>query len=263
MNLRDKFAQLKNKNKKAFIAYIPFAYPSRQYTKDIILSLCEGGVDIIEIGLPFSDPLADGPIIQEANNIALREGATPEKFFKQIKTFAKDIPIPLVAMTYYNPVFKYGTTKFLKRAKEASLSGLIIVDFPLEEAASYIKETDKFNLERVFFITPTTPLPRMHKVINATNGFIYYVSAAAITGPRELLYHYIAKRVKEVKKITSLSVCVGFGIHNPEQVAQIASFADGVIVGSALVKFIKENFKKTNFYAELKKYVKYLRRGCL
>ena len=258
MRLEDKFKELREKKKKAFIAYVPFGFPAVNSTKDICLSLERGGVDAIEIGIPFSDPLADGPIIQKATTKALEKGANLDNFFRELQQLKFSLRIPIAIMSYYNPIFKFGLVKFFKKMKQLGASALIIVDLPVEESADYIKEAGKFNIETIFFITPTTSPSRIKKIAKQSKGFIYYISVTGITGPKELKYASLASHVKSIKKVTGVPVCVGFGIHNRDQVSKISTFSDGVIVGSEIVNFISKNHNQKNFLNKLTNHVKSL-----
>ncbi|MCF7888448.1 MAG: tryptophan synthase subunit alpha [Candidatus Omnitrophica bacterium] len=259
MRLEDKFNQLKKEGRKAFIAYFPFGFPKIAYTNDIFLALQKGGVDIIELGFPFSDPLADGPIIQKASACALEQKITIDIFFDTIKKIKKDINIPIVIMSYYNPIYRYKLAKFFKKAKVNKISGTILVDLPFEESSQYINQARKQGIDPIFFITPTTSAKRAKKIAKNSKGFIYYVSIAGITGPKALSYSDISSHIKDIKKITNTPVCVGFGIHNHKQVRRISFFSDGVIVGSEIVKFIDKNYKQINFLQKLENHVRRLR----
>jgi len=258
MRLEDKFKSLSEKNKKAFIAYVPFGFPNIKATKDICLSLQEAGVDVIELGIPFSDPLADGPIIQKATTAALAKGANMDNFFKELSQLKQSLKIPVAVMSYYNPIFKFGLVKFLKKMKQIGASALINVDMPLEEGGEYIKEARNLDIDTVFFITPVTSAARINKIVKQSRGFIYYISVTGITGPKDLNYDSVSSHVKSIKRVTKVPVCVGFGIHNREQVAKINTFSDGVIVGSEIVKFIDAHHRSKNFLNKLKNHVKSL-----
>ena len=258
MRLEDKFKELRKKKKKAFIVYIPFGFPNIKATKDICLTLQEAGVDAIELGIPFSDPLADGPIIQEATTAALAKGANLDNFFKELSQLKQSLKIPLVIMSYYNPIFKFGLVRFLKKMEQLGASALINVDMPLEESAEYIKEARKLNIDTIFFVTQVTSSKRLRRIAKQSRGFIYYVSVTGITGPKDLTYTALASHVKSIKRVTKVPVCVGFGIHSREQVAKINTFSDGVIVGSEIVKFIDKHYRDKNFLNKLKNHVKSL-----
>lgn len=262
MKIKDKFTQLKKEGRKAFIAYVPFGFPKIEYTKDIILSLQAAGADVIEVGIPFSDPLADGPLIQRATAAALEQGVTVDDFFAAIKEIKGKIKIPIAVMTYVNPFFNYGMDKFFQQMSSNDISGIMAVDLPLEESREYIKKSKQFDLETVFFITPTTSDDRAKAIVKSSRGFIYYVSVTGTTGPQDLSYRFIATHVRRLRKITNLPICIGFGIHQKKQVEEIGKFSDGVIVGSAIVRFIGDNFRKHNFLNNLQTYVKSLLPVC-
>lgn len=258
MRLEEKFKQLKKAGKKAFIAYVPFGFPDVSYTRPICLALQQAGVDIIELGIPFSDPLADGPIIQRASAQALANGANLINFFKTIQALQKEINIPLVIMTYYNPIFRYGIDTFFKRLKQVAISAVLVVDVPLEESASYIRAARHYKIDTVFFATPTTSLERLKKIVKQSKGFIYYISITGITGPKVLKLQDVKKHVAMVKGLTKIPVCVGFGIHTRAQVLGISSFSDGVIVGSPIVQYIEKHYKEKQFLNKLRSYVESL-----
>jgi|TARA_B100000315_G_scaffold165419_1_gene154070 tryptophan synthase alpha chain len=258
MRLKEKFTQLKKQNKKAFIAYIPFGYPSIGATEGICLTLQRAGVDVIEIGIPFSDPLADGPIIQKATTTSLSKGANMDNFFALAAKLKKKLKIPVVAMSYYNPIYKFGIDKFLSKLKKEGFSATLVVDLPLEEASDYITKSEKFNLDTVFFATPTSSEDRIKKIVRYSKGFIYYISVTGITGPKTLSYSDLSSHVKGIRRKASVPVCVGFGIHTREQVRRINAFSDGVIVGSEIVKFIDTNHKRKDFLKKLEAHVRSL-----
>jgi tryptophan synthase alpha chain len=255
MKIEKKFKQLKEEKKKAFIAYIPFGFPEIQYTKDIILALQKAGVDIIEVGIPFSDPLADGPIIQKANYYALKGGATSGKLFGTLEDIRGSIKIPLVVMTYYNPIFRFGMKKFFKKMRELSVSGIMVVDLPFEESKEYVREARNYELETVFFITPTTSLKRVKDIVKVSKGFIYYISVTGITGPKLFPYQPLVFHINTIKRFTDLPLCIGFGIYTHRQVKEIGEFSDGVIVGSSIVRFIEKHYRRRDFLIQLNTYV--------
>lgn len=259
MRIEEKFRQLKKENKKAFIVYVPFGFPSIGHTKDILLALQDAGADIVEVGVPFSDPIADGPIIQEATRIALEKGANTVKLFSALKELKDTLEIPLALMTYYNPVFRFGVERFFKKMKETGLAGMLTVDLAIEESKAYLQAARHSNVETIFFITPVTPFKRAQEIIKASSGFIYYISVTGITGPKDLAYGSLASHIKTLKKTTDLPICVGFGIHAKSQVEKVWKFSDGVIVGSAIVKFIQDNYRKRGFLEKLNRYVKSLK----
>ncbi|MFH1768074.1 MAG: tryptophan synthase subunit alpha [Candidatus Omnitrophota bacterium] len=259
--ITDRFKQLKEKDKKAFVLYLTFGFPSIDITRKILFSLGDSPVDLVELGLPFSDPLADGPILQEASNIALENGANVDNFFsflKELKGVRRQIKIPLIIMTYYNLVLQFGPRRFLANARQCGISGIMIVDLPIEEASCYIDQARSFNLDTIFFVTPETTQERMKKIVEASRGFVYYISATGITGPRSLSLESIRSHAEAIKKVSNLPVCVGFGIHNKKQVKSLGKVSDGVIVGSVVARFIKENYKTKNFVNNLNNFLKNL-----
>jgi tryptophan synthase alpha chain len=259
MRIEEKFRQLKKENRKAFIVYVPFGFPSIEHTGDIILTLHAAGVDIIELGIPFSDPIADGPIIQEATAAALNKGANTDKLFSVLRELKNDLKIPIALMTYYNPVFRFGLNRFFEKMKINKVSGILTVDLAIEESALYIKAARRHGLETIFFITPVTPRQRAQKIAKASSGFIYYISVTGTTGLRDISYNLLSDHIKELKKMTQMPICVGFGIHAKAQVEKVMQFSDGAIIGSAIVKFIQDNYRQKGFLERLKRYVKSLK----
>lgn len=242
MNRIDKkFKELKAAKKKAFIAFITAGYPDLDITEKLVLEFSRIGVDIIELGVPFSDPLADGPVIQEASKAALENKTNLRDILALVKKCRPLTNIPIALMTYYNPVFCFGEESFAKQAKLAGVDGVIIPDLPPEESGSFIKYSRLNKLDTIFFLAPTSTKERMKLISKFSTGFIYYVSLTGVTGIRHNLPEDLKSNLKTVKEITAKPVCVGFGISDPEQVKQVYSIADGVIVGSAIIKKIKEN----------------------
>jgi tryptophan synthase alpha chain len=256
--IEKEFINLKKKGKKAFITYFTFGFPSFAATRQILLALRGAPVDFIELGIPFSDPLADGPIIQEASHAALKGGATIDKFFSLVRALRSRIKVPLIAMTYYNPVLRFGMSRFLRRVKEAGIGGIMIVDLPVEESGEYLDCARALDLDTIFFITPQTPQKRIRKIAKVSRGFIYYVSVTGITGPRKLCLQEIRDHLSVVREVTDRPVCVGFGIHTRSQVESLQGMSDGVIVGSAAVKFVKDNYRSKKFTRDLRLFLKEL-----
>lgn len=230
------FKRLKSENKKAFIPYIMAGDPDLQKTEEYVLILNECGADIIELGVPFSDPLADGPTIQRAAERALKAGVTLKKIIPFVKKLRQRTQVPIVLMTYYNPVFKYGENAFIKDSVDADIDGVIIPDLPPEEGEGFIKLANDAGLSTIFLIAPTSTKGRIKKVISACSGFVYYVSLTGITGSKLPHEETFKRHIASVKKSTDKPVAVGFGISTPEDAKRISQIADGVIVGSAIVK---------------------------
>lgn len=235
------FKRLKGQGKKAFIPYIMAGDPSLENTKETVSLLERCGADIIELGVPFTDPLADGPTIQKAAERGLLAGVTLRKVLGLVKELRQNTEIPIVLMTYYNPVFKYGEAGFVKDAVASGVDGVIIPDLPPDEAEGLIKLSKKEGLSTIFLLAPTSTADRIKKVVKASTGFIYYVSITGITGSKILLDSSIKDSIDNIRKATDKPVAVGFGVSAPEEARTVAGFADGVIVGSAIVKKLNES----------------------
>lgn len=261
MNRIDKkFKDLKKKNKKAFIAFITAGYPNLNTTKKLVLEFDRIGVDIIELGVPFSDPMADGQIIQEASQEALRKNTHLAGILNLVKSVRiKHSNIPICLMTYYNPIFCFGEERFVKNAVASGVDGVIIPDLPPEEAKSFIELANKSNLDMICFLAPTSALKRVKFISRIAKGFIYYVSLTGVTGLRKKLPKDLRNNLKLIKKCTKKPVCVGFGVSNAFQVKEINKIADGVIVGSAIVKQIKDNLTKKNLIKKVSDFVQGLK----
>lgn len=247
------FKKLKIKGGKAFIPYIMAGDPSLERTKDIVLLFEESGADIVELGVPFTDPLADGPVIQRASERALLGGITLKKVIAFVKDLRQTTQIPLILMTYYNPVFKYGEEMFVKDAKDAGVDGVIIPDLPPDEAGNLIRSSRKVSLDTIFLLAPTSTTDRIEKVAKASKGFIYYVPMTGITGSKLLLDGSLELLISEIRKYTDKPVAVGFGVSTPEEASSVAKVSDGVIIGSAIVKRLHEP------YDDLRRYLVSLR----
>ena len=234
-----KFAELKANGKKAFVAYVMAGDPDYATSLEIVKGLPGAGVDVIELGLPFTDPMADGATIQLAGQRALASGQTLVKTLKLARTFREgDDTTPIVLMGYYNPIFSHGVDRFLVDAKEAGVDGLIIVDLPPEEDDELCIPAQAAGLNFIRLATPTTDDKRLPKVLQNTSGFVYYVSITGITGAASAVATDVGPEVARIKAQTDLPVIVGFGIRTPETSRDIASVADGAVVGSAIVDLI-------------------------
>ena len=238
------FKKLKAQNKKAFIPYIMAGDPSIEKTKEIVLMFEECGADIVELGVPFTDPLADGPTIQRAAERALKNGVTLKKVIALVKDLRQKTKIPLVLMTYYNPVFKYGEERFIADAKDAGVDGVIIPDLPPDEAGEFTRLAKNAAIASIFLLAPTSTEDRIKKVARASTGFIYYVSITGITGAQLLLDGSIEKSINGIRRITDKPVAVGFGVSTPDEAKAVAGVSDGVIIGSAIVKKAQLSLEK-------------------
>ena len=219
--------------------YFPLGYPDLETSIGVIEALAKNGADLIEVGLSFSDPLADGPVIQHATQIALEKGITVKKSLDAVKELRKrGVDIPLILMGYYNPMLAYGLEKFVRDSGEAGADGFIVPDLPMEESDEFVGATGQSPLPLIQMLAPTTSPERMEMIARNAKGFIYLVSVTGITGERKSLAEGLGDLIALVRKHTSVPVCVGFGISTPEQAREVGKMADGVIVGSACVKAI-------------------------
>ena len=253
-----KFKDLKKKKKKAFIAFVTAGDPDLKTTEQLVLAFEGAGVDIIELGVPFSDPLADGPTIQAASQRALKKHVNLENILATVKRVRQRSQIPIALMTYYNPIFHYGEERFTRKAKACGVDGLIVPDLPPEEGHGLIRAARQNGLVTVFFLAPTTTPKRMKHIVNASTGFIYYVSLTGVTGARQELPASLTSQVRLAKRLTRKPVCVGFGISTPAQVRLVAKVADGVIVGSAIVSEIAQNKGKKQLVSNVTRFVRKL-----
>ncbi len=253
-----KFRELKKKNKKAFIVFITAGYPNFEITRRLVLELEKNGADLIELGVPFSDPLADGPVIQESSRLSIESGTNLSKILALVKSLRRQTRIPLALMTYYNIIFCFGKKRFLNLARSSGVDGIIIPDLPPEEDRDFISEAARYGIDTIFFLSPTTPAKRIPFINKSSRGFIYYVSLTGVTGPRQKLPADLVRNLKIIKKYTNKPVCVGFGVSNPAQVKQIFHLADGVIIGSAVIKKIRQNIGKPDLVKKVGRFVKHL-----
>ena len=240
------------KNNKVFIPFITGGDPDIETTRKILYVLNEAGAGIIEIGIPFSDPIAEGPVIQEASQRALEAGTTTDSLFELVKEVRADIKIPILFMTYANVVFKYGADKFADRCNECGIDGMIIPDIPYEEKAEFTDICKAHDISFISMIAPTSK-DRVQMIAKEAEGFIYCVSSMGVTGVRSDFSNNLDEMIKSVREVTDVPVAIGFGISTPEQAAKMAALSDGAIVGSAIVRIIAEH--GTNAPAAVKEYV--------
>jgi len=259
--ISEKFTELKRKNEKALIAYIMMGFPNEKATITTVRGLVKGGADIIELGFPFSDPLADGPVIQNASTVSLEKGTNISKFFSIVKKIRKETDIPLVLMTYSNILYHMGYEKFISEAKRAGIDGFILPDMSVEESKEYTESAEN-KADTIFLISPNTSKTRIEKIAKASTGFLYLVAVFGTTGVKTSIKNYTLKAIKNVKKQTKgkIPVGIGFGVSTPEDVKKyISAGADAVIVGSAYLKLIEKTkpnqleSKITSFTKSLKK----------
>lgn len=233
------FKEIRRKNGRAFIPYIMAGDPNIKRTGELIRVLEDCGADIIELGVPFSDPLADGPTIQQAAQRALDEGVTLSTVIGLVAEIRIATQIPIILMTYYNPIFKYDEERFVRDATAAGVDGIIVPDLPPDEAGNLMKYSRKSGLDTIFLLAPTSTEDRIQKVARASKGFIYYVPMTGITGSKLSLDASFESHIARIRKVSDKPVAVGFGISTPEEAAVLSRFADGVIVGSAIVKRVQ------------------------
>ncbi len=227
--------------RKQFIAYICALDPDYATSLEICKLLIESGVDVLELGVPFSDPLADGKTNQLAAERALANGATTDQVFELVADIRKFSEVPIVFYTYYNIVYNQGIDNYCQKAKQAGVDAMLVLDLPPEEAGEMVEACKRYDIDRIFLVTPRTLENRIPRITENASGFIYYVSFEGVTGERTQVAADLQERVNAIRKYTPLPVCCGFGISNADQVNQVAEIADGVIVGSSIVRLIAEN----------------------
>ena len=259
--IKEKFAELDAKNEKALIAYIMAGFPNEKDTLTTVRGLVKGGADIIELGFPFSDPLADGPVIQNASTISLGKGTKIDGFFNIVKKIRKETDIPLVLMTYTNILYHKGYPKFISEAKKAGIDGFILPDMSVEESKEYLNAA-KNKADTIFLISPNTSKTRIQKISKASTGFLYLVAVFGTTGVKTGVKNYTLKAIKEVKKQTKgkIPIGIGFGVSTPEDVkTYVKAGADAVIVGSAYLKLI-EKTSQNNLESKIASFTKSLKK---
>ena len=244
------FSSCKESGRAAFVGYVCACDPDFETSLRVCRNLLENGVDLLELGVPFSDPLADGLTNQLAAQRALEAGCTQNDVFRLVEEIRKFSDAPIVLYTYYNLVFSQGVKEYVERAKAVGVDGLLTLDLPPEEAEELLEASRKSDMKNVFIVAPTTPKSRIPVITNAASGFIYYVSREGVTGERDDLAGDLVERVEAIREHTELPVVVGFGISNAGQVSEVAKAADGVVVGSALVNCISGNLSKADLAVE-------------
>ncbi|MDB5319552.1 MAG: tryptophan synthase, alpha subunit [Phycisphaerales bacterium] len=239
-NIDSTFAALREKKQLALMPFIPAGYPDLAITAALLPAMEQAGANLIEIGIPFSDPIADGPTIQAAFTAALAKGLKLAEVFDMVRSARAKVSIPLVAMVSYSIVYRYGLERFAADARKAGFDGLILPDLPPPEAAAVCAKVQAAGLSTTLLVAPTTSEKRRKEIADLSNGFIYYLSVSGITGERDRLPDNIESNLRQLRGMTRRPVCVGFGISKPEHLAQLAPVADGAIVGSAIVKKITQ-----------------------
>jgi len=237
----NRFNQLHKQGGKALVTFITAGDPDLATTAALLPRMAEAGADIIELGIPFSDPMADGPTIQRASERALASGITLEAVLAMVSSIRDQVSAPIVLMGYSNPIYSYGWQRFTQDAVKAGIDGLLLVDLPPEEAGELLPAAKAAGLEIIFLLTPTSDDTRIKQVSHHGSGFLYYVTVTGVTGARQSVSNSLADELKTVRNSIKLPVVAGFGISTPEQAAQVAAAADGVVVGSAIVKLFEQH----------------------
>jgi tryptophan synthase alpha chain len=251
-----RFEQLRRAGQKAFVVYIGAGDPDLEATRQLALAFDRAGVDILELGVPFSDPLADGLVNQLAAQRGLASGTTPPKLLNTVAAIRRESQVPIVFYIYYNLIHKVGMAEFIAQAAQAGVDGLLVLDLPPEESDSYEAQMAKAGLCQIYLVAPTTPEERMERIVQRGAGFIYYISREGVTGMQSSIASNLAAQVARIRAHTPLPIVVGFGISNPDQARAVAKEADGCVVGSAVVNQIAANGKSPELVAKLGGYVK-------
>jgi tryptophan synthase alpha chain len=262
MNRIDRaFTRLKKEKRKALVVYLTAGDPSLATTEALIPELERAGVDILEIGVPFSDPTADGPIIQAASHRSLQNGVTLEAVLQMIASVRRQCEIPIVLFGYYNPVYRFGCEAFAATASAAGVDGVLLVDLPPEESAELRRHTDRAGIDFISLIAPTTDDARIGRIVSRAKGFLYYITITGVTGTSRPDARSVDADVKRIKSLTNLPVVAGFGISTPEQAAEIAPLADGIVIGSALVRMVADNAGRNELPALVASYIGQIRKA--
>lgn len=243
---------------KTFVAYITGGDPSPHFTVPLVQALERGGAGLIELGVPFSDPIADGPVIQRASERALRAGITLPRLLQDVREIRRTSEIPIVLFSYLNPLLRYGFERLAQEASAAGVDGVLLTDLSVEEAEGPVSQLRRFGLDTVFLAAPTSSDRRLQLVSEHSSGFIYLVSRTGVTGEREKVSDSVRPLIERLRPLTDLPLAVGFGISTPAQVNEVAAVADGIVVGSALVKCIEQNAGTPDLPARLEAFTKFL-----
>ncbi|HET8644633.1 MAG TPA: tryptophan synthase subunit alpha [Vicinamibacteria bacterium] len=238
--IAETFARLRARGRKGLVAFVTAGDPSPQRTVEVARELEAGGVDVLELGVPFSDPLADGPVIQRSSERALRAGVTLEAVLDMVRVLRRQSALPLVLFSYFNPLLRYGLARLAADAAQAGVDGVLVTDLPPEEADEWLAVAREAGLDTIFLAAPTSPDQRLRRVAAASRGFVYAVSRTGITGEQERLSEDARPLLERLRALTAEPLALGFGISTPAQVAEAAGAADAVVVGSALVRFLEE-----------------------
>ena len=258
--IESRFRQLREQRAKGLVVYFTAGDPTLEATGELLVTLERAGADIIELGVPFSDPLADGPVIQRASERALRSGTTLRGILEKFPQWRETVLVPVILFTYYNPILQYGLENFARDAAQAGVDGALVVDLSPEEADQYFAAMRARNLDTVFLASPTSTDARLEKISKLSSGFLYLISRMGVTGERRDIAASVRPLVERARRLTSLPLAVGFGISSPEQVKEVQSLADAAVVGSAVVHTIEERYAKEGT-AAIENFVRWLKEG--
>jgi tryptophan synthase alpha chain len=259
--IEKRFAELKKRGRKAFVAYITAGDPDLKTTKELVKSFDRSGVDIVELGVPFSDPLADGVVNQLAADRALQSGTTLPGILRLVRTLREEgVEIPIVLFTYFNPIHRFGLKKFVTEASSSGVDGILNLDLPPEEGDAFEDELIAHGIAPIYLVAPTTSGERLARIGSQALGFIYYVSREGVTGMQSKVAKGLNERIRQIRRISSVPIVIGFGISTPEQVKEVAGYADGCVVGSAIVDRIGKLGKARDLVPRVSKYVASLTR---
>jgi tryptophan synthase alpha chain len=255
-----RFRELRERQAKGLVVYLTAGDPTLEATGELLSAVARGGADVIELGVPFSDPLADGPVIQRASERALRAGTTLRKILEHLPRWREGVKAPLILFSYFNPVLQYGLEKFAGDAARAGADGALIVDLTPEEAGPYVAAMRARNLDTVFLAAPTSTEARLRRVAEVSTGFLYLISRTGVTGERDRIASSAGRLIERTRRLTRLPLAVGFGISTPEQVREVQKLAEAAVVGSAVVHAIEERFPSEGA-AVIESFVRWLKEG--
>ena len=257
--IEKRFAKLQSEGRKGFIPYLTAGDPNLEATRDLVLALDKAGADVIELGVPFSDPIADGPVIQRATERALRNGVTLQKILRLAADIRKTSDIPLLLFSYFNPLLNHGLEKLAMDAVAAGFDGILATDLTVEESGPFVRTMRSSSLDTVFLVAPTSSPDRIKTIVTASTGFLYAVSRTGVTGERQELAHDLKQFLQTLRSHTKLPIAVGFGISRPEQVRAVWQEADAAIVGSAIVREIEQNIGKPDLVERVMAFASWLK----
>jgi tryptophan synthase alpha chain len=256
--LEGTFSRMRLEKRTGLVTYVTAGDPALDRTRGILAALASGGADVIELGIPFSDPLADGPVIQRASERALAGGTTLERALEMLASIRKDLPVPVVVFTYANPVLRLGAERFASRAAASGVDGVLVLDLPIEEAGPLRETLSSAGIDTIFLLSPTTTRARIERAAALGRGFLYGISRLGVTGARTALSADAAALAARVREVTALPLAMGFGVSRPEHVVEIGRFADAAVVGSALVNVIAEAGAGRDLEQRVTEYVRWL-----